>query len=90
MLSPVWTPRGWPTAVAVGGPISSNPFGHAAVATTGEGVSSYGTADPVGEDFTQYLNHQSDYRGHCRGGHQNEHHSREKGNPRLLEGIHWL
>ena len=55
-------PTGLATAVAVGGPISSNPFGHAAVATTGEGVSSYGTADPVGEDFTQYLNHQSDYR----------------------------
>jgi hypothetical protein len=55
-------PFGLATAVAIGGPTSSNPFGHAAVATTGEGVSSYGTADPVGEDLTQYLNHQSDYR----------------------------
>lgn len=55
-------PSGLATAVAVGAPIPSNPFGHAAVATTGEGVYSYGTADPVGENFTQYLENQAEYR----------------------------
>jgi RHS repeat-associated protein len=55
-------PSGLETAVIIGGPISSNPFGHAAIATTGHGVYSAGTGTPTGSNLTAYLNEQSRYR----------------------------
>ncbi|MEX8510372.1 MAG: RHS repeat-associated core domain-containing protein, partial [Leptothrix ochracea] len=44
-------PRGLTTVVVLSGSVSSNPFGHIGVATTGSGVYSYGTADPYGGSF---------------------------------------
>jgi RHS repeat-associated protein len=61
-------PRGRATAVVVGGPtsgggaVSSNPLGHAAIATTGSGVDSYGTSEPFGSSLTRYLTDQATYR----------------------------
>ncbi|MEX8500251.1 MAG: RHS repeat-associated core domain-containing protein [Leptothrix ochracea] len=48
-------PRGLTTVVVLSGSVSSNPFGHIGVATTGSGVYSYGTADPYGGSFSNYL-----------------------------------
>jgi RHS repeat-associated protein len=55
-------PSGLETAVIIGGPTSGNPFGHAAVATTGKGVYSAGTGTPYGSNLTDYLNRQATYR----------------------------
>jgi hypothetical protein len=44
-----------------GGGGSSNPLGHAAIATTGGGVDSYGTSEPYGSSFTN-LGDQATYR----------------------------
>jgi RHS repeat-associated protein len=57
------------TAVIVGGPSPpgpgnsiGNPFGHIAIATTGNGVYSFGTGTPFGSSLTDYLNQQGTYR----------------------------
>jgi RHS repeat-associated protein len=61
-------PAGLLTAVVVGRPIPArdgqrgNPFGHVAVAVTGSGIYSFGTKEPFGSSFTQYLRNQSEYR----------------------------
>jgi uncharacterized protein RhaS with RHS repeats len=55
-------PLGLLTAVIIGLPTSSNPFGHAAIATTGNGVVSFGTGTTFGSDLTAYLNNQATYR----------------------------
>jgi len=51
-------PTGLETAIILSGAISSNPFGHIAVATTGTGVFSYGTGHPYGSSATAYINEQ--------------------------------
>ncbi len=56
-------PTGLATVVIVGAPISSNPFGHVAIAVTGQGVYSYGTSQPFGSSLTDYLQQQGTYRG---------------------------
>lgn len=48
-------PFGLDTAVILSGGIFSNPFGHIAVAATGQGVYSYGTAYPYGSRVTDYI-----------------------------------
>jgi hypothetical protein len=53
---------GLDTAVVYGDGILSNPFGHAAVGLTGQGIFSLGTGTPLGSSFTNYLNKQSNYR----------------------------
>lgn len=50
------------TAVIVGGPTGGNPFGHSAIATTGSGVTSFGTGTPAGGSTTDYLASQAEYR----------------------------
>jgi RHS repeat-associated protein len=55
-------PSGLLTAVIWGAPISSNPFGHAAIATTGDGVVSFGTGTPPNSSLTAYLLSQADTR----------------------------
>jgi len=55
-------PVGLATAIIVGGPVSSNPAGHVALAFSGQGVYSYGTAQPFGSSVTAYLQSQSAYR----------------------------
>ena len=56
-------PSGLDTAVIVGGPVAGNPFGHVAIAVTGQGVYSYGTSQPFGSNTTGYLQSQGAYRG---------------------------
>ena len=51
-------PTGLETAIILSGTISSNLFGHIAVATTGTGVYSYGTSHPYGSSATAYINEQ--------------------------------
>ncbi|ATQ66729.1 sugar-binding protein [Methylosinus trichosporium OB3b] len=46
---------GLETLVITSGGISSNPFGHSALAFTGQGVYSYGTADLYGSSTTAYI-----------------------------------
>jgi RHS repeat-associated protein len=48
-------PQGLATLVIGSGPIASNPAGHVALAFTGQGVYSYGTADPYGASTTDYI-----------------------------------
>lgn len=55
-------PTGLATAVLVGGPTAGNPFGHIAMAFTGQGVYSYGTGTPFGSSATDYLTSQATYR----------------------------
>jgi RHS repeat-associated protein len=55
-------PSGLDTLVIMGGETSSNPFGHVAIAFTGQGVYSYGTGTPLGSSLTDYLAKQSSYR----------------------------
>lgn len=55
-------PLGLDTLVIMGGETSSNPFGHVAIAFTGQGVYSYGTGTPLGSSLTAYLAAQSQYR----------------------------
>ena len=65
----VLDPFGLLTAVFVGGPSpaddqnsSGNPFGHAAIAITGNGIYSFGTPEKPGSSFTDFLNNQATYR----------------------------
>lgn len=51
-------PLGLATAVIYSGGINSNPFGHIAIATSGAGVFSYGTAEPFGSSTTSYVDTQ--------------------------------
>lgn len=53
---------GLDTAVIFGAPQGNNPFGHIALATTGEGVYSPGTVHEFGSSLTDYLKDQSEYR----------------------------
>ena len=55
-------PFGLDIAVHYGFPQGNNAFGHAAAAVTGSGVYSYGTKDPLGSSFTDYLENQATYR----------------------------
>lgn len=55
-------PFGLDTVVLIGGGTSGNPFGHAAIGFTGQGVYSYGTGTPLGGSLTDYLNSQAQYR----------------------------
>jgi uncharacterized protein RhaS with RHS repeats len=55
-------PSGLDTLVLVGGPTAGNPFGHVAMAFTGQGVYSYGTGTPFGSSLNDYLNKQAAYR----------------------------
>ena len=55
-------PTGLVTAVIYGHPTSSNPFGHVAIATTGHGVTSFGTNTPSGSSLIDYLRQQTKYR----------------------------
>jgi len=63
-------PYGLLTAVIIGGPSpagpdnsSGNPFGHASIATTGQGVYSFGTGPgDIGANLTDFLNRQATYR----------------------------
>jgi RHS repeat-associated protein len=48
-------PLGLATLVIGSGPIASNPGGHVALAFTGQGVYSYGTAEPYGASTTGYI-----------------------------------
>jgi uncharacterized protein RhaS with RHS repeats len=55
-------PLGLATAIFVGGPTAGNPFGHVAMAFTGQGVYSYGTGTPFGSSAIDYLASQGTYR----------------------------
>ncbi len=63
-----WDPVNWvdefglETAVIIGRGTSSNPFGHVAIAYTGQGVYSYGTGTFPGTSLTDYLASQAAYR----------------------------
>jgi RHS repeat-associated protein len=48
-------PLGLATLVITSGGYIGNPAGHVALAFTGQGVYSYGTADPYGADTTTYI-----------------------------------
>ncbi|MFD2258145.1 hypothetical protein ACFSSA_15815, partial [Luteolibacter algae] len=57
-------PLGLATAITIGCKTSGNPFGHTAIAFTGQGVFTFGTgaAHPLGSSFTDYLDAQAKYR----------------------------
>ncbi|SFQ34783.1 RHS repeat-associated core domain-containing protein [Variovorax sp. 770b2] len=55
-------PFGLDTIVVIGGSTGGNPFGHAAIGFTGQGVYSYGTGTPLGGSLTDYLASQAGYR----------------------------
>jgi hypothetical protein len=55
-------PLGLLTVVAIGHGQGLNVFGHAAIATTGNGVVSFGTGTTFDSSFTDYLNNQATYR----------------------------
>lgn len=48
-------PTGLDTLVIVGFWVGDNPFGHVAIATTGSGIYSFGTATPYGSSVISYL-----------------------------------
>ncbi|MDQ1920563.1 RHS repeat-associated core domain-containing protein [Massilia pseudoviolaceinigra] len=48
-------PLGLETVIVLSGGILSNPFGHIGIATTGQGVFSYGTAYGYGSSLTDYV-----------------------------------
>jgi hypothetical protein len=48
-------PLGLATLVITSGPYIGNPAGHIALAFTGQGVYSHGTANPYGSDTTSYI-----------------------------------
>jgi RHS repeat-associated protein len=56
-------PLGLETAVIYGRPSAGNPFGHVAIAFSGEGVYSFGTSTPLGSSLVTYLSNQASYRG---------------------------
>jgi len=55
-------PKGLDTAVIINGPTANNPFGHTAIATTGNGVYSFGNGVDLGSSVTDYLAKQADLR----------------------------
>jgi RHS repeat-associated protein len=55
-------PTGLDTAIQIGMGTNDNPLGHVAVATTGQGVRSFGTDSRVGPNFSAYLASQAGYR----------------------------
>jgi len=57
-------PLGLETAVQIGMGTGAtrNPFGHSAVATSGQGVHSFGTGTDQGSSFSDYMNSQAAYR----------------------------
>jgi uncharacterized protein RhaS with RHS repeats len=55
-------PRGLDTVVVYGAATSSNPFGHVAIGTTGQGIYSFGTGALPGSSVTDYLASQAEYR----------------------------
>lgn len=55
-------PSGLDTLVIFGMSTWGNPFGHSALAFTGRGVYSYGTAHPFGSSTTAYIKDQASYR----------------------------
>ncbi|WP_338306046.1 RHS repeat-associated core domain-containing protein, partial [Escherichia coli] len=55
-------PLGLDTLIFAGGPTSGNPLGHSAMAFTGKGVYSYGTATPRGGSVIAYLTEQAQRR----------------------------
>ena len=55
-------PMGLDTVVVIGGGTSGNPFGHAALGFTGQGIYSYGTGTLLGSSLTDYLAAQAAYR----------------------------
>jgi len=55
-------PLGLETAVIYGSPTAGNPFGHVAIAFSGEGVYSFGTNTPLGSSLVAYLSNQAAYR----------------------------
>ena len=62
-------PLGLLTVVVIGGPSpaspgnsSGNPFGHASIGFTGNGIYSFGTGTAPGSSFTDFLNNQATYR----------------------------
>jgi len=57
-------PWGLYTVIVVGSGtgLLNNPFGHAAIGFTGQGVYSYGTNTPLGGSLTDYLTSQAAYR----------------------------
>lgn len=55
-------PLGLATAIIVGDASGWNPFGHVAIAFTGQGVYSYGTGTPFGSSTTAYVASQAAYR----------------------------
>jgi hypothetical protein len=65
-----YDPLGFLTVVVIGGPSpassdnsSGNPFGHASIAVSGNGVYSFGTRkQDIGGSFTDFLNWQATYR----------------------------
>lgn len=52
-------PFGLDVAIVTGGGHGGNPFGHTAMAVTGEGVCTYGTRHPDGSSFIGYLEDRS-------------------------------
>jgi uncharacterized protein RhaS with RHS repeats len=55
-------PLGLLTVVVIGGPTSSNPFGHSSIGFTGNGIYSFGTGTAPGSSFTDFINNQASYR----------------------------
>jgi RHS repeat-associated protein len=55
-------PTGNNMLVIFEGPMSSNPFGHVAVAFSGKGIYSYGTATPMGSSPSAYISSQTSRR----------------------------
>ena len=55
-------PLGLDVCVVVGGPVDDNPLGHAALATSGKGIFSFGTAHKDGTPLGDYLRDQTKQR----------------------------
>lgn len=55
-------PQGTDIAVIMNGPVASNPAGHVAIAVTGQGVYSFGTPHPLGQNLSDYMADQSKVR----------------------------
>jgi hypothetical protein len=55
-------PYGRDVAVVIGSGIITNPFGHAAIGVTGQGIFSEGTGTKPGSNFSEFVRKQSEYR----------------------------
>lgn len=55
-------PQGTDIAVIMNGPVASNPAGHVSIAITGQGVYSFGTPHPLGQNLSDYMADQSKVR----------------------------